>query len=89
MKTRSLFSIGIIWLISARAQDHPVTTIRLDPDSHLGGRVGDFFEKVDVIPLETTSQSLFGSVAHMEVTEDYFIIHDVDDQRRANLLAGR
>jgi len=70
-----LFLIVASRIMSVHGQ-HPVPTIRLDPDSHLGGRVGDFFEKVEVIPLETTPQSLFGRIYQMAVTERYFIIQD-------------
>jgi len=76
MKRSLLFLLTVVlWAMTAHAQ-HPVTTIRLDPDNQLGGTVGDFFERVEVIPLETTPRSLFGRMAHMEVTQDYFIIHD-------------
>jgi len=80
MKRVLLFLVTAGWSISALAQEHPVTTIRLDPNSHRGGFVGDFFEKVEVIPLETTSESLFGYLHLMEVTEHYFIIQDWQTQ---------
>jgi hypothetical protein len=59
---------------------HPVSRFRLDPDNARGGKVGDFFEKVEFIPLETTPKSLFGKIYKLEVTDTYFIIFDVETQ---------
>ena len=42
----------------------------------MGGNASDFFTEINYIPLETTEESLFGSISKLAVTEDYFIIFD-------------
>ncbi|MDB5003158.1 MAG: 6-bladed beta-propeller protein [Mucilaginibacter sp.] len=53
-----------------------VMTLRVDPSNASGGNVSDVFAEVNYIPLETTDESLFGSIGKLEVTDDYFIILD-------------
>ncbi|MGF7081126.1 6-bladed beta-propeller [Mucilaginibacter sp. UYCu711] len=53
-----------------------VMTLRVDPSNAMGGNASDFFTEVNYIPLETTDQSLFGSINKLVVTDDYFIILD-------------
>lgn len=53
-----------------------VMTLRIDPSNATGGNVSDVFTEVNYIPLETTDESLFGSIGKLEVTDDYFIILD-------------
>ncbi|MFD2144814.1 6-bladed beta-propeller [Mucilaginibacter antarcticus] len=51
-------------------------TLRVDPSNAMGGVVSDFFTEVNYVPLETTDESLFGSIAQLEVVDDYYIILD-------------
>lgn len=51
-------------------------TLRVDPSNAVGGNVSDFFQEVNYIPLETTKESLFGSISQLEITDDYYIIYD-------------
>lgn len=51
-------------------------SIRIDPDNARGGYSADFFDSVIYIPLETTKESLFGTIDQLEVTDNYFIILD-------------
>lgn len=51
-------------------------TIRIDPSNAAGGNVSDVFDEISYIPLETTPESLFGSIYQLEVVDDYFIILD-------------
>lgn len=51
-------------------------TLRIDPENARGGSASQIFESIEFIPLETTSESLFGSIDQMEVTDDYFFILD-------------
>jgi hypothetical protein len=53
-----------------------VMTLRIDPGNSVGGVASDFFTEVNYVPLETTKESLFGSIARLEVTDDYYIILD-------------
>lgn len=54
--------------------------IRFDPNSpgytNESVASSDIFESVEFVPLETTSQSVFGQIDQMEITEKYFIILD-------------
>jgi len=51
-------------------------TLRIDPMNAMGGTVSDFFDEVRYVPLETTNESIFGSINQLEVTDDYYIIND-------------
>ncbi|MGF7082981.1 6-bladed beta-propeller [Mucilaginibacter sp. UYCu711] len=53
-----------------------VMTLRVDPSNAVGGVASDFFSEVNYIPLETTKESLFGSISKLEITDDYYIILD-------------
>ena len=57
-----------------RAQDS--ITLRIDPDNARGGTATQIFDSVRFIPLETTKESLFGSIDQLEVTDSFFIILD-------------
>ena len=61
----------IIPVDSSKAQ-----ILRIDPSNAMGGNASDFFTEVNYIPLETTEQSLFGSISKLVVTDNYFIILD-------------
>ena len=51
-------------------------TLHLDPDNAHGGTATQIFDSIRFIPLETTRESLFGSIDQMEVTDSLFIILD-------------
>jgi hypothetical protein len=53
-------------------------TLRIDPSNANGASVSDIIEKVKFVPLETTAESLFGSIIQIEVTENEYIIYDED-----------
>jgi hypothetical protein len=53
-----------------------VLTLRIDPSNAVGGTVSDFFTEATYVPLETTNESIFGSIAKLEITDDYYIIYD-------------
>lgn len=50
--------------------------LRIDPTYASGGSVSSLFDSVTYIPLETTKESLFGTVQKMIVSDRYFIIQD-------------
>lgn len=52
--------------------------IKVDPSNAHGARVSELFKKVEHIPLETTKQSLFGTITQLEVLDDRFVIFDND-----------
>jgi hypothetical protein len=64
-----------------------LVTLRVDPDNARGGTASRLFDSVRFIPLETTKESLFGSVDQLEVTDSLFIILDI--RGRSVLLFNR
>lgn len=50
--------------------------LRIDPMQAQGAMASDIFSSITYIPLETTAESVFGSVSQIEVVKDYFIILD-------------
>lgn len=58
--------------------------LRIDPAGAMGGTAGQIAEEVSFIPLESSRQSLFGSIDQLEVTGKYFII--LDKQTNAVLI---
>lgn len=55
-----------------------VQILRLDLKSARGTTVSQMFDEVKFVPLETTTQSLFGEISKLEVTKDCYIIADQD-----------
>lgn len=68
----------ICWLIgilgTAGAQSVPV----LDPSKSADTSFSSLFEEVEIIPLETKRESVFGMVKQLVVTDDYCIVLDPD-----------
>ena len=66
------------WLIgilgTVRAQSIPV----LDPSMAVDTSFSSIFEDVEIIPLETNRESVFGIVKQLLVTDQYFVILDPD-----------
>lgn len=77
-----LISISTALPLSAQKVIVPDTsnavTLRIDPSNANGGNVSDIFESVNYIPLETISESIFGMISQLEVTQDHYIIYDED-----------
>ena len=53
-------------------------TLRLDPNTARGAAASQVFDEVKFIPLETTKESLFGSISQLSVTKDNYIVWDYD-----------
>jgi hypothetical protein len=79
----TLFLLVSGWSLCAQ----PTLTFHIDPDNARGGSAGQVFDSVEFIPLETSKESLFGSIDQMEVTDSLFII--LDTQGRSILLFYR
>ena len=62
--------------ITLKAQEVP--KLRIDPAQAYGGVVGDYFDEVNYIPLQTTKESLFGAISNMIVTDSSYVISDND-----------
>jgi len=53
-------------------------TLRLDPSIARGAAASQIFDDVKFIPLETTKESLFGSISQFSVTDNNYILYDYD-----------
>ncbi|MGY3053235.1 hypothetical protein ACVWYG_001433 [Pedobacter sp. UYEF25] len=78
-----LFGLLSSFLFGASAQQsYPdssrTVVLRIDPASAKGGAVSDVFSEVEFIPLETTKESLFGYILHLEIIDDCFVLYDAD-----------
>lgn len=77
IKKITLFLLAFtILCIALKAQDVP--KLRIDPAQAYGGVVGDYFEEVNYIPLQTTKESLFGSITTLVITDSSYVISDFD-----------
>lgn len=53
-------------------------TLRIDPQSARGANISHVFDEVKFIPLETTKESLFGSIYDLKIVKNQFILFDYD-----------
>ncbi|MCX2474193.1 6-bladed beta-propeller [Pedobacter sp. MC2016-05] len=72
------FAAGNISAQITKVDSSEMVTLRIDPESARGAKVSEIFEEVKFIPLETTKESLFGSIDHLELTKNCFVIYDHD-----------
>jgi len=86
MKNLSIKNISITLIVSyffiiggfiVNGQSKPLQ-IRIDPDNTYGGKISDFFERVEFIKLDSKKESIFGNISQLEATKDRFIIYDND-----------
>ena len=61
-----------------------LVTLRIDPGLARGGTATQVFDSIQFVPLETTKESLFGTVDQLECTDSLFFILDI--QSRSILL---
>lgn len=86
LKIGKLIALLCTWFFNAsdaqvsKVDSSAMVTLRIDPESARGGAVSQYFEKVSFIPLETTKESLFGSIAQLKTSKNHFIIFDYDTQ---------
>lgn len=57
------------------AQRNP-TVLRIDPAMATGGPASQKIDEVSYIPLESTSESAFGKIHQLQVTDSFFLIRD-------------
>ncbi|MBO7463607.1 MAG: 6-bladed beta-propeller [Bacteroidales bacterium] len=89
MKTKILFLILILFLIGCTSSEKKNTqpddgAIVIDVNSALKGEaryIEDMVESVEVIPLETTEESIVGDVSNCLVTDNYIFINDLYEHR--------
>lgn len=72
-------TVYLLLCLSARLfSQSPVAEqiLRIDPDNAFGGTAAKMLTEVEYIPLETTKESLFNRIEHLETTTNHFIIFD-------------
>lgn len=67
-----------IYAQEAKTDSSGMLTLRIDPQYAHGANISQVFDEVNFIPLETTKESLFGSIAELKFVKNQFIIHDND-----------
>ncbi len=65
-------------LAQGKVDSTAVVTLRLDPQNARGAAVSQLFDEVKFIPLETTKESLFGSISDLKIVKETFLIFDWD-----------
>ena len=73
----ALFS-GHVMAQESKIDSTGMVTLRIDPNSARGATVSQFFDEVTFIPLETTKESLFGSINSIKIAEDNYVIYDYE-----------
>ncbi|WP_316846454.1 6-bladed beta-propeller [Pedobacter psychrodurus] len=68
--------MSTILTVGAFAQELP--KIRINPVQAYGGKVSEYFEKVEYIPLETSKKCMLGYVTRLIVTDSSFVVYDAD-----------
>lgn len=80
MKAISLQIFGciiyVILFFETNAQ--AIEKLRINPGYSYGGNASEYIKTIEYIPLETTKESLFGTVSEMLITDSSFIISDND-----------
>lgn len=82
-KTLSSIFICSLFALNIQAQTSKIdssemVTLRIDPETARGVAVSQVFDEVKFIPLETTKESLFGSISGLKVVDEHFVIYDYD-----------
>ena len=92
MKMRAFLSAFLFFSTAAWAQKGKIDstemlTLRIDPQTARGAAVSQIFSEVEFIPLETTKESLFGSISQLKIIEDNYVVFDYDT--KAILIFGK
>lgn len=84
IKTRP-YKLLLLMLISTKlmgqgdkVDSSEMRILRIDPSNAKGASISQVFEEVKFIPLETTKESLFGTISQLKVTTDRYVIWDND-----------
>jgi len=72
------FSYSQLLAQASKIDSSEMRALRIDPSSARGTPASALFEEIKFIPLETTKESLFGSIGKFRVTEDNYVIHDYE-----------
>lgn len=72
------FLCGHLMAQDSKVDSSEMKTLRIDPSSARGATASQVFDEIKFIPLETTKESLFGSIGQLRLTDDNYIIWDYD-----------
>lgn len=73
---RSSFLFVITFFFTTITYAQEITTLRIDPTTAIGGSASQLIENVSFTILESTPESVFGSIEQLAVTPAYYIILD-------------
>jgi hypothetical protein len=80
-----IFTVSIFMFLCAdvfgqvsKIDSSQMITLHIDPENARGAAVSQVFDEVRFIPLETTKESLFGSIGKIEIADNCFVIYDND-----------
>ncbi|OQY94187.1 MAG: hypothetical protein B6D37_09285 [Sphingobacteriales bacterium UTBCD1] len=75
---KSSIFLFFLFLTFVKGLTQSIPLIRIDPTNAYGGTMSDFFDEIEYIPLETTTESLLGSASKLVITDSSFVIGDYD-----------
>ncbi|MEJ6981521.1 6-bladed beta-propeller [Pedobacter sp. P351] len=85
IRIKPLYALAVFIFLSFNAfsqagkvDSSGMLTLRIDPQSARGANVSAVFDEVRFIPLETTKESLFGSIYDLKIVKDQFVLFDYD-----------
>lgn len=78
MKKRIITGVLLIMVVQFYSKAQDVLKLRIDPAEAYGGVVSDYFDEVSYIPLQTTKESLFGTIGGFIISDSSFVISDFD-----------
>ncbi len=71
-------SFGQVLAQASKVDSSEMRTLRIDPLASKGAAASQVFDEIKFIPLETTKESLFGSISQLHITDDNYVIWDYD-----------
>lgn len=80
MKVNSLgiLSCIVCFVLYSKANAQSVERLRINPENSYGGNASEYIKSIEYVPLETTKESLFGTVSKLLITDSSFIVSDDD-----------
>jgi len=72
------FFFGNVMAQASKVDSSEMRTLRVDPSASRGAAASQVFDEIKFIPLETTKESLFGSISQLHITDGNYIIWDYD-----------
>jgi len=73
---KNIYLILFFAFIFSPSYSQNATELRIAPAYASNASVSELFEQINYIPLETTKQSLFGTINQLAIADNYFIILD-------------